>query len=418
MAGSDRVPGSEDESKSVSEVEITEVLTAKAFPGQTVLSETSEPESDKPWPWVVTKKRKRADDQPKERRPDVFHYDGATRRNMSPRIVYPQDSKVLNRLKTRPWVREARAAAQGAKSRTYTTTVSEQSEDNELSFSRPFDASSMTPRVLPKDLMSLKDRKRFFMYAPTVTMKQAMAKHVGEIHGFFGPFHPIGDCMFHPNPPPCLEDGRAKGTINYRYLWKDELGTHEINVNYGVIALLVNTGVTATQKEGWIEEAWHLSHLCGNWICCNWRHHTIEDGPTNISRKYISFSTFSATGTLTRRPLTGNGCFGSFKECVHQPRCMRDKKQKLVLPVHKSKLIRPALLGMTETDVERDDDEEDIAEEAGDEEDVEEAGNEEDVAEEADDEEDDDGESQTDNLSNQGLDHEIEKAISVSSREI
>ena len=58
-------------------------------------------------------------------------------------------------------------------------------------------------------------------------------------------------------------------------------------MNYGIIALLVNKGMSARQKEGWIEEAWHLSHLCGNWICCNWRHHTVEDGPTNCSRKYI-----------------------------------------------------------------------------------------------------------------------------------
>ena len=283
------------------------------------------------WTNPNPKKRKRTEEEQKRRKPDGFDYAGMNTRNMAPKIVYPQDRKVLNRLTTRAWIGEAKAAGL-AETRTYITTDHLGLEDeDDTEFARPF--ASLYPRVIPKDSMPLKDRKRFFIYTPTAAMEKAMRAHVSEIHQMFAPIEKIDDCMLHPDPPPCRVDGKAKGVIEYTYQWRDVSGVHKITVNYGVIALLINSRLTAAQKEGWIEEAWHLSHLCGNWICCNWRHHTVEDGPTNISR---------------------NGCFGASKECVHSPPCMKDKKQKLLLPANKKTSKQVALPGMTDTNIEVD----------------------------------------------------------------
>ena len=260
------------------------------------------------------KKRKRTAEEIARRKPDVFHYDGATRRNMAPKIIYPQDRIILNRLLTRPWAREAKAAAAN-KPPTYPTAAYLDMEDEDgFSLQQPF--WTFSPRVAPVETMPLKDRKRFFIYTPTSAMVEAMQATVSALHAFFNPIKNIGDCMLHPRPPPLHPDGSMRGTIQHDFRWEDDLGIHSLKVNYGVVTLLVNSRLTNKQKEGWIEEAWHLSHLCGNWICCNWRHHTIEDGPTNVSR---------------------NGCFASSKACTHKPPCMKDKKQKLVLPAHKGR---------------------------------------------------------------------------------
>ena len=287
-------------------------------------SDSSEPQYTEPPSKKNPKKRKRTEEEWARRKPDVFHYDGATTRNMSPKIVYPQDRIIMNRLTTRPWIREAKAAAVNE-----LPSYLDMMEDED-GFGLGEQFWSFSPRVAPMDTMPLKDRKRFFIYTPTSAMVKAMRATVSDIHGLFSPIKNIGDCMLHPYPPPLRLDGGMRGRIIYLYRWKDDMGNHVVQVNYGVVALLVNSRLTNTQKEGWIEDAWHLSHLCGNWICCNWRHHTIEDGPTNVSR---------------------NGCFGSSKECIHKPPCMKEKKQKLVLPAHRSKRTQLVVPGMTDDDV-------------------------------------------------------------------
>ncbi|KAG7007676.1 hypothetical protein G7Y79_00008g023140 [Physcia stellaris] len=323
----------DDEEEDDKEVEIGIIKTAQSIMKKSGLNSLSDSEDNELPRWTNPnpKKRKRTEEEQKRRKPDGFDYAGMNTRNMAPKIVYPQDRKILNRLTTRAWIGEAKAAGL-AETRTYITTDHLGLEDeDDTEFARPF--ASLYPRVIPKDSMPLKDRKRFFIYTPTAAMEKAMRAHVSEIHQIFAPIEKIDDCMLHPDPPPCRVDGKPIGTIKYNYQWRDVSGVHKITVNYGVIALLINSRLTAAQKEGWIEEAWHLSHLCGNWICCNWRHHTVEDGPTNISR---------------------NGCFGSSKECVHNPPCMKDKKQKLLLPANKKTSKQVALPGMTDTNIEVD----------------------------------------------------------------
>ena len=293
----------------------------------TNLSDSSEPQIIEPPAKKNPKKRKRTQEELARRKPDVFHYDGASSRNMSPKIVYPQDRIIMNRLRTRPWIREAKAAVANKIPAYLAAGYLDMEDEDGFSLQQPF--WSFSPRVAPVETMPLKDRKRFFIYTPTSAMVKAMRATVSALQGFFNPVRNIGDCMLHPDPPPLSLDGSMRGVIMYESRWKDDMGNHTVKVNYGVVALLVNSRLTNIQKEGWIEEAWHLSHLCGNWICCNWRHHTIEDGPTNISR---------------------NGCFGSSKECVHKPPCMKEKKQKLVLPAHRSKQAQLVVRGMVDDD--------------------------------------------------------------------
>lgn len=273
--------GSEDNNAG-SDVESIDGLTVREIMDKPELSDLSEPEVTETPSWTISKKRKREthnSSESKKEIPYAFHYNGATRRNMAPKILYPHDIQSLGRLTAQPWIRKAKRPRKSV----YRTTDHLEVEDDELGFTRPF---APAPRVLPlTNAMPLKDRKRFFMYTPTAAMKQAMQNHVSEVHSFFPPRHPIGDCMLHPRPPPCHSDGSARQKISFSYSWRDKTGLQEVVVNYGIIALLVNSRLTAAQKEGWIEEAWHLSHLCGNWICCNWRHHTVENGPTNVSRK-------------------------------------------------------------------------------------------------------------------------------------
>lgn len=171
----------------------------------------------------------------------------------------------------------------------------------------------------PKETMSIVQRKRFFVITPTEQMEKSMRAYVSKTNAPF--LHlPPGDCWLHPSPPqPSRHTGRSPGVISCHFSWRDTEDTHHsIGVNYGVVALLVKFRLSWTQKVGFIYNSWHLSHLCGNWTCCNWRHFTVEPGPINIGRNACLLS----SGVRTRK---------SDGKCKHQPPCMRKKKIKGLL---------------------------------------------------------------------------------------
>jgi hypothetical protein len=66
--------------------------------------------------------------------------------------------------------------------------------------------------------------------------------------------------------------------------------------------------MTKQQKDGFINNQWHLSHLCGNWTCLNPGHTTVEPGSINIKR---------------------NNCFSHRSGCPHDPKCIKEKKVPL-----------------------------------------------------------------------------------------
>ena len=242
-------------------------------------------------------KRKREEELTELGKDIARYHDEANRRNISPKFLFPAERQSLGVLTQKSWQHKKKPTIQisglqhGSPSRTF-------------SFVSPlFNVNN--------DDMSVIDRKRFFIYTPTDAMKEAMQTHVSNVHKLFPPTRGISDCMFHPNPGGLLKNGKYNQVITCNYQWRDVTGIHAIGVNFGIVALIINSYLTAAQKVGFIEDAWHLSHLCGNWICCNWRHHTVEPGPVNVGR---------------------NACFNSSEPCQHDPPCMKDKKIALNLP--------------------------------------------------------------------------------------
>ena len=171
-----------------------------------------------------------------------------------------------------------------------------------------------------RDTMSLSDRKRCWIYTPDDRMREKMKEYVYNIYKLFDDSHNAHDCWLHPAPPPVSRNGRPVGHITCEFIWKDSSGRHRLIVNFGIVALLIKHHLTTKQMEGYVNQSWHLSHLCGNWTCCNWKHLTVESGPINISR---------------------NQCFPKATHCSHDPPCMKDRKRHFsVTPANSSHIQR------------------------------------------------------------------------------
>ena len=161
----------------------------------------------------------------------------------------------------------------------------------------------------PKDNLPVKDRKRFFIETPATALAGAMTKWVSNIYNILDPWRSDEECWLHPGPPPpSRKTGRAHGSIRYNFGWKNDNSSHSLSVSFGVVAWIAESFLTEAQKSGFINEGWRLSHLCGNWTCCNWRHFTIEPGTINVRR---------------------NSCFKYRNGCTHNPPCMKHLTRRL-----------------------------------------------------------------------------------------
>ena len=165
------------------------------------------------------------------------------------------------------------------------------------------------------------DRKQYFMYTPGDAIKEKMKKYIHDVYRLFDRMHSDGDCWLHPSPP-ALSNGRPMGRIQCVFVWTDSSGSHRLTVNVGLVALIVEGQLAEEQMRGYVNESWHLSHLCGNWTCCNWRHMTVECGRINVSR---------------------NQCFRSAGHCSHQPPCMKHRKRRFPVTVDISNHIKSAI---------------------------------------------------------------------------
>ena len=163
----------------------------------------------------------------------------------------------------------------------------------------------------PRNSLSVEDRKRFFIETPCRTLEWKMEEWVSAIYKGLKVARTDEECWLHPCPPAPKRNGRANGTIQRRFSWRNGK-SHTLNINFGIVALMVKDLLTKDQKEGFVNKGWHLSHLCGNWTCCNWHHHTVEPGATNIKR---------------------NACFRHDDGCLHQPPCMKHLKRRDLLLV-------------------------------------------------------------------------------------
>ena len=153
-------------------------------------------------------------------------------------------------------------------------------------------------RIVPKNLTSLAERKRVILYHTPERVAFAMEQYV-EQEMMKIDRSDDESCWLHPSPRQSLH------SITKWFQWKDDTGTHSVQLHIGVVMLLLTDRITDAQAEGLINEGWHLSHLCGNWTCCNYTHFTVEPGPINVAR---------------------NACFAQNRQCKHSPCCMKDKK--------------------------------------------------------------------------------------------
>ena len=162
-------------------------------------------------------------------------------------------------------------------------------------------------RALGTKPMTIVERKRFFLYTPTEDIQAASKKFFSNIYQVLDMSGSNEECRLHPTPP---DNGKPAETIFFTFDWKVEYRSHQLYVEWGIIALLVREELTAAQMDGFVNKSWRLSHLCGNWTCCNWRHFTVESGHDIQSR---------------------NACFKSPTKCTHNPPCMKEKKRQLLV---------------------------------------------------------------------------------------
>ena len=161
------------------------------------------------------------------------------------------------------------------------------------------------PQTISKP--SVIDRKLYFISNSESIFKVPIANYVASVIAWFPVDRDQNDCWIHPHPPQACWKGKPKGTINRSFSWRSLGNQQTLHVPYGVAALLAKDRMSAEEKQGYINKAWHLSHLCGNWMCCNSAHFVVEPGSINSSR---------------------NKCFRRSEPCQHHPPCIKSKKRE------------------------------------------------------------------------------------------
>ncbi|CAG8979699.1 hypothetical protein HYALB_00003930, partial [Hymenoscyphus albidus] len=176
------------------------------------------------------------------------------------------------------------------------------------------------PSVPPPGRLSCKERKRLVVSLATRPAKltQDLKAWLRTTNDLLDPFREDDDCWLHPSPPPPrLMNGRlvARHIISKRFIFTCpspyapyELQTHSLTIPYGIAHHLVYHSLTLQQQDGWINQNWQNSHLCGNWTCLNPEHLTVESRGINVSR---------------------NNCFSHRVGCFHDPSCLKDRKVPL-----------------------------------------------------------------------------------------
>ena len=190
-----------------------------------------------------------------------------------------------------------------------------------MAWSQSSHNSIQLPRVSRKNV-NIIERKAFFMHTPTKTMKGTMRHYYQQVKKLFDS-QDKDACRLHPNPP-VLANGHGARSIRRNFSWKDGSSgaRQQLGVNFGILALILKARLTHAQKQGWIHEKWELSHLCGNWTCCNWRHMTVESGHDNLARNGSCFSKRKRLLRLAPKVICG--------KCVqHSPPCLPRKKLPL-----------------------------------------------------------------------------------------
>lgn len=152
--------------------------------------------------------------------------------------------------------------------------------------------------------MSTTDRKRAFVYDPTLELVLSMEQYIEKTYSMFHTDLDEDDCWLHPSPPSPHQNRGNEGYIQHQFRWTDGDIDYVLNVNFGIVLLLVQNRLTDEQKQGYVTQGWRVNRICGNWTCCNWHHFAMETMEMLASRRR---------------------CFGSSDPCRHSPPCLRDK---------------------------------------------------------------------------------------------
>ncbi|CAD6446135.1 ca5520c2-e827-4d60-9bf6-a90cafb1dce8-CDS [Sclerotinia trifoliorum] len=162
--------------------------------------------------------------------------------------------------------------------------------------------------------LACRERKRIILSSTRRPphVKKSMQLWLESTNRLLDPFREDQECWFHPAPPPprvtSIGTLRACGGMQRTFYWQDHNGKHSLKLNFGIVSKILFHAMTKLQQDGFINKKWHLSHLCGNWTCLNPGHTTVEPGIVNIGR---------------------NNCFSHRCGCMHDPKCMKEKKANL-----------------------------------------------------------------------------------------
>lgn len=160
---------------------------------------------------------------------------------------------------------------------------------------------------------SHKDKLRmFFADPPAASVARLQQTMKDKSYGFAGFENGL-------SPEQCWLDEDAlrrsnNRTLRVRVPYRHDGRCQSFNVAYGVVALFLERGLTEGEVLGLTDKPpMQLSHLCGNWHCCNPKHMVIESGRDNRSR--------NRNTCLTDKGKMKCG-EGVTLHCPHWPECM------------------------------------------------------------------------------------------------
>lgn len=167
--------------------------------------------------------------------------------------------------------------------------------------------------------LSCQERKRLVISTRPAKLIQDLKAWLASTTQLLDPFLEDAECWLHPSPPPprLTKNGLliSRRSISKRFTFTSpsphapvQLQTHSLTIPYGIAHHLVYHTLTLQRQDGWINQTWQNSHLCGNWTCLNPKHLTVESAGVNGSR---------------------NNCFSHRRGCFHQPVCLKDYKVPL-----------------------------------------------------------------------------------------
>lgn len=145
------------------------------------------------------------------------------------------------------------------------------------------ESSSRSTSPIPAVSLSLYERKRLILVDRVPDAMDWMRKWLDrqEVYLRKDSVYTYANCWIHSN----LGSHRSRRSINVQVPFKHQSKLHRVSLPYGVIAMLMKGVISEDMVQGLLQkQSWHLSHLCGNWTCCNWIHMTIEPSRINHER--------------------------------------------------------------------------------------------------------------------------------------